>query len=160
MNIFMQPSKETVLRMLRNANLPVADIGEKHLVHFFGCGIESDPDGIVGIEPYGDVALLRSLVVEPLRHSTGVGTFLVKSAEQYAFRQGAKSLYLLTTTAQAFFKHLGYVDARRSEAPLAIQNTEEYSGICPASSAFMVKRLSANTPFHPTSNPLVLVLGG
>ena len=160
MNIFTHPDKETVLRILRDANLPIADITEKHLVHFFGCGTELNPDGIVGIEPYGEVALLRSLAVLPSRQSTGVGTFLAKNAEQYALQQGVKSLYLLTTTAQTFFKHLGYIDVLRSEAPLSIQNTKEFSDICPASSAFMVKHLSANPSFHPTSVPLARDLGG
>ncbi|HKQ30655.1 MAG TPA: arsenic resistance N-acetyltransferase ArsN2 [Burkholderiales bacterium] len=160
MNIFAHPDKETVLRILRDADLPIADITEQHLIHFFGCGAESNPYGIVGIEPYGEIALLRSLAVVPSRQGTGIGTYLVKNAEQYAFRQGVKSLYLLTTTAQPFFKRLGYIDAARTEAPLSIRNTKEFSGTCPVSSVFMIKQLSTNPSFHPTSVPLARDLDG
>jgi amino-acid N-acetyltransferase len=36
---------------------------------------------------------------------------------------------------------MGYRRVDRAEAPPSIQSTREFAGLCPASSAFMVKRL-------------------
>ncbi len=47
----------------------------------------------------------------------------------------------LTTTAETFFKRLGYERIERSQAPLSIERTREFASLCPASSAFMVKSL-------------------
>ena len=53
-----------------------------------------------GLELFGDVALLRSLVVSSETRSSGMGTALVRHAESYALSQGVRTLYLLTTTAE------------------------------------------------------------
>jgi len=150
MNIFSRPSEEVVKRILSEAGLPVSDITAEHLAYFFGYGAEREPDGVVGIEPYGKAALMRSLAVVPSRRGAGVGTSLVAHIEQWALQQGIESLYLLTTTAESFFKQLGYNRTSREEAPLSIRNTKEFSGICPTSSVFMVKRLQANPPLNRT----------
>jgi amino-acid N-acetyltransferase len=50
-------------------------------------------------------------------------------------------MYLLTTTAETFFERRGYRRVDRTEAPQAIQTTVEFASLCPASSAFMIKRL-------------------
>ena len=91
---------------------------------------------MVGLELYGEVALLRSLAVASSRRGTGVGSGLVAHAERHARDQGVQSLYLLTTTAEQFFLRRGYARIPRDEAPTAIKGTKEFSGICPVSSAF------------------------
>jgi amino-acid N-acetyltransferase len=50
-------------------------------------------------------------------------------------------MYLLTTTAETFFERRGYRRVDRIQAPPAIKLTPEFAGLCPASSAFMIKRL-------------------
>jgi N-acetylglutamate synthase-like GNAT family acetyltransferase len=62
-------------------------------------------------------------------------------AEEQAKASGIRELYLLTTTAETFFAKRGFLRAPRDSAPPAIRATREFSGICPASSAFMSKRL-------------------
>jgi len=150
MNIFAHQSKEFVLRILTDAKLPTSDITEERLGYFFGCGSELNLEGVVGIEAYGEFALLRSLAVVPARRGAGVGTALVAHAEQSALHQGVRWLYLLTTTAETFLKRLGYALLSRDEAPLSIRNTKEFSDICPANSAFMVKHLPANPALNRT----------
>jgi amino-acid N-acetyltransferase len=54
---------------------------------------------------------------------------------------GVRSIYLLTTTAEVFFKRLGYERIERSRAPPSIERTREFASLCPASSAFMIKQL-------------------
>ena len=102
--------------------------------------------GVVGLEIYGKAALLRSLAVRADRRGQGIGSRLVECAESYARERGVTSLYLLTMTAEAFFRHRGYSPLARDKAPEAIRATTEFAGICPASSSFMVKRLVISAP--------------
>jgi amino-acid N-acetyltransferase len=136
-----KPAKSAVIALLTAADLPTADLSDAHLEHFFYCGSAVDPTGLVGLELYGPTALLRSLVVKPERRSAGLGATLVAHAEAHARAQNVRSIYLLTTTAEAFFKRLGYAAAPRDSAPPEIRATREFAEICPASSAFLVKRL-------------------
>ncbi len=141
MKIVASPSESTVKRLLSEANLPTSDITPEKLRLFFGSESEGELEGVVGLELYGEVGLLRSLVVSPLRRSRGLGSALVTHAEGFAQRNGVKSLYLLTITAEPFFLRLGYEKISREVAPPEIQRTSEFSGICPVSSALMVKQL-------------------
>jgi amino-acid N-acetyltransferase len=127
--------------LLQAQGLPVSDITGEYLEHFFFAGSDGSPTGLVGLELYGTDALLRSLVVAENARSKGFGSTLINHAEQYAAAKGVRSIYLLTTTAEAFFKRLGYERIERSNAPPSIERTHEFSGLCPANSAFMLKSL-------------------
>jgi amino-acid N-acetyltransferase len=139
--ISAHPPLATAVALLSSAKLPTEDLTESHCAHFFYTGSDERPDGLVGLELFGEVALLRSLVVSTEHRGTGAGTRLLDHAEQYARARGVRRLYLLTTTAEPFFAKRGYVRADRGGAPDAIRATREFSGICPASSAFMSKPL-------------------
>ena len=139
--IHARPPRTTAAALLDTADLPSADLTDGHMEHFFFCGSAEAPLGLVGIELCGASALLRSLVVKPDTRATGLGSALVERAEMHAREHGAKSMYLLTTTAASFFERRGYVAAPRDSAPAEIGATREFADICPASSAFMVKHL-------------------
>ncbi|MGB7920204.1 MAG: arsenic resistance N-acetyltransferase ArsN2 [Desulfobacterales bacterium] len=141
MDIFIQPSEAGVKRLLKASQLDSSDLTPEHVRHFFGLGPEGELEGVVGLELFGAVALLRSLAVVSSRRRTGLGSKLVAHVEDYARNKGIKSLYLLTHTAESFFKHRGYQRTGRDDAPTAIRETKEFSEICPVSSAFMVKHL-------------------
>jgi amino-acid N-acetyltransferase len=141
MDIFANPDESAVKKLLSESGLPISDITAQHLQHFFGCGSGPELEAMIGLELFGKVALLRSLAVASPRRGTGLGSGLVAHAERHARDQGVQSLYLLTTTAEAFFMHRGYARVPREKAPAAIKGTNEFSGICPVSSAFMVKYL-------------------
>jgi amino-acid N-acetyltransferase len=128
--------------LLATCKLPTADLGAENLEHFFGCGEEGKPNGVIGVELHGKSGLLRSLAVAETARGRGCGKRLVKEAEQYAASHGVQSLYLLTTTAAAFFAALGYVKVDRAQVPQAIRDTEEFSSLCPSSSVLMVKTLA------------------
>jgi amino-acid N-acetyltransferase len=141
MDIFANPDLSTVKQLLSESSLPIEDLTAQHLQHFFGCGSGLELEGLVGLEIYGKVALLRSLVVASSRRGSGAGSALVDHAERHARDQGVQSLYLLTTTAEKFFLRRGYARIPRDKAPAAIKDTKEFAGICPMSSTFMVKKL-------------------
>jgi amino-acid N-acetyltransferase len=136
-----RPARLSVVALLEAEGLPASDLTDAHLEHFFFTGTDGAPSALVGLEIYGDVALLRSLVVSAATRTQGLGSALVQHAEKYAAAHRVHSLYLLTTTAEAYFEHRGYRRIDRSEAPPSIQSTREFSSLCPSSSAFMIKRL-------------------
>jgi N-acetylglutamate synthase-like GNAT family acetyltransferase len=138
--IQQRPSRDASVALLQSAGLPASDLTDEHLEHFFYCGPAQAPTALIGLELCGSNALLRSLVVASNERTRGLGSAMLQRAETYARSRGARSIYLLTTTAEAFFSHRGYRATSRESAPLAIQRTREFADICPASSAFMVKR--------------------
>jgi amino-acid N-acetyltransferase len=142
MDIFSHPPESEVRRLLAESGLTTADIADHLLPHFFGCGPRDAMSGVVGIEPFGETALLRSLAVAPSHRRAGLGSRLVTHAELYAAGLGVRSLYLLTLTAEEFFRRHGYVRIGRAAAPPMIQATREFSDLCPSTSAFMFKPLT------------------
>jgi amino-acid N-acetyltransferase len=66
---------------------------------------------------------------------------MVRTAEALARDRGIATLYLLTTTADRYFEALGYAHSPRDQAPPGVRATAQFSGLCPSSSSFMVKRL-------------------
>ena len=139
--IFRQPSLEQVRRLVAEAKLPSDDLDTLDLSDFLGCGTRDQPNGVVGVELLGPVALLRSLAVATATRGSGLGRALVAAAEDHAQARGVRSLYLLTTTAAGFFERLGYRHADRASAPEVIRRTQEFSSLCPSSASFMAKEL-------------------
>lgn len=137
------PFNSSIGTLLRASHLPTADLEAGTDVLFFAAGSADKPSGIVGLQIFGPIALLRSLAVSEPERRKGLGAVLVSYAEQHALSVGVHSIYLLTTTAARFFETRGYSHAKRSEAPTAIAATSQFSGLCPASSAFMVKEFDS-----------------
>lgn len=127
------------------AGLPDADLHEpgRRFYRLDDGGDDGgDPRGWVGLELYGEDALLRSLVVPKERRGRGDGRLLVDAAIAEARGSGVARLWLLTTTAADFFARLGFTAVERSSAPSAIRATREFADICPASAVCMVLPLS------------------
>lgn len=138
-DIARKPARTAIIALLERADLPTTDLTDEYLEHFFFIGPRTAPFGLVGLEILGKDALLRSLVVAPDYRAAGAGSALVEHAEKHARVCGVKAVYLLTNTAEKFFARRGYRWIERSHAPPSIRSTREYTDICPASSALMVK---------------------
>ena len=89
------------------------------------------------------MALLRSLAVAPDWQGRGLGAALLAHAERTARQRGITTLYLLTTTAEAFFARHGYVRLPREAAPPVLHQTAEFAALCPASAVCLTKPLDA-----------------
>lgn len=135
------PVDDTARALLREAGLPVDDLVAPMAVQLFGAFDGDELVGVVGLEGAGNDALLRSLAVVDARRGDGYGRALVASAEREATAQGVRCLYLLTTTAAAFFDRLGYRRIARDDVPPAIAATPQFAMLCPASSTCMTKTL-------------------
>ncbi|WP_374679784.1 arsenic resistance N-acetyltransferase ArsN2 [Hydrocarboniphaga effusa] len=127
--------------LLRASKLLTEDIDAAHLDGFLMARQATEIVGGVGVEPYGDVGLLRSLVVADSARDRGLGGRLMAAAEEHAAALGIRRLYLLTTTAGAYFEARAYQITARADAPAAIASTSQFSGLCPSSSIFMSKTL-------------------
>jgi amino-acid N-acetyltransferase len=113
------------------------------------CFVVAEDDGaivgVAGIEACGAAgqhALLRSVAVAPEWRSKGLGRALVSRAIATAEERGAKALYLLTTTAEAYFPSFGFTQTTREAVPDDVRATEEFQGACPASATVMVRQLA------------------
>ncbi|MFO8100001.1 MAG: arsenic resistance N-acetyltransferase ArsN2 [Salinibacter sp.] len=130
--------------LLETCGLPHDDLTPAHLAHFQVARHGADLYGVVGLEPCGDGALLRSLAVAPDARGQGLGTRLVEAIEQRARREGIRTLYLLTTSAASYFQAHGYERIERDVLPEAIQQTDEVARLCPSSAVCMRKALRAS----------------
>jgi amino-acid N-acetyltransferase len=124
--------------LLRANGLPIADI-EQNLRTFILAKLRGETVGLVGVEIYGEVALLRSLCVVESQRCKGTGRALVSAMEATIATRGVRDVYLLTTTAARFFEQQGFVEISRDLAPLAICDTSEFRHLCPSSATFMQK---------------------
>lgn len=106
---------------------------------------ESERVGIGGVETYGEHGLLRSVVVTEAHRGQGYGAALCDELERRANASGVKRLYLLTTTAAAFFRQRGYEEIEREAAPARIQKTTEFSELCPETATCLQKSLGDGT---------------
>jgi amino-acid N-acetyltransferase len=88
--------------LLSAAGLPIDDLTATHLAFVGIAG--SDVVGVIGIENYGTVGLLRSLVVAEDARAAGLGRELVAALEASAHEQGVDEIWLLTTDADPFFR--------------------------------------------------------
>lgn len=123
------------------AELPVADLAQPER-RFYRFEDDAGLVGFGGLEGTGPDCLLRSLVVTADRRRSGLGAAMLDRIEQAAAKGGVRRLYLLTTTAEPFFRSHGYAVATREEAPPAIAASAEFRSLCPASAAFLMKRIA------------------
>jgi amino-acid N-acetyltransferase len=74
-------------------------------------------------------------------HTAVGGTAAVRALEARAHDAGVETLYLLTTTAAAFFAELGYERIERESVPAPIRESAEFGELCPSSATVMRRRL-------------------
>jgi len=134
-----QQSRQSIINLLKSNNLPVDDIGKSTLL--FGYMDKENLSGTAGLEIYDDCALIRSISIQKKWQGQGLGVALQKELEQVAKSKSINCLYLLTTTAEGFFKKQGFDIVHRDEVPLSIQSTTEFSSVCPSTAIIMKKKL-------------------
>ena len=127
--------------LLRSCQLPYEELDEQGQQAFLVLRKERDLIGTVGLEMHRPDGLLRSLAVSESYRGKGYGKALVDRLETVADDQEIKTLYLLTTTAEAFFYSLGYRSMDRESAPPSIQQTSEFAQVCPGTATCMKKEL-------------------
>ncbi len=139
---FKRENEKEVLKLLSQAELPIKDLTDDKFKNFLiARGKDGSVIGAIGVEPYQDAGLLRSLVVHPSHREKGLGKQLVCELESFAQGKGIKTIFLLTITAAGFFRKLGYEVIQRTHVPESISKTEEFKNICPVSAVCLSKNL-------------------
>lgn len=131
--------RPAVLHLLQSLQLPTADIDEKVLLYLLLHNNRVVATG--GLEFYGSCALLRSVGVDALFQGRGFGGHMTRELECLARQAGVKVIFLLTTSAEAYFSRQGYTAISREEAPEDIRQTSQFTSLCPASAVVMRKGL-------------------
>lgn len=98
--------------------------------------------GFGGFQCLGEDVLLRSLVVLPPFRGQHLGDGMLALLQRRAFDEGARTAWLLTTTAAPFFERAGFKPVERSAAPAAILATQQAATRCPADAALLTRRIS------------------
>ncbi|RBI62158.1 GNAT family N-acetyltransferase [halophilic archaeon] len=131
---------DLVESLLEANGLPFEDVRAKSEC-FFVVYSDTERIGVGGVERYGSNGLLRSVVVTESNRGQGYGTALCDALEERARTSGVETLYLLTTTAAAFFRQRGYEEVVRGDVPSSIQRTTEFTDLCPNSATCLRKDL-------------------
>ena len=126
--------------LLKKAGLPVADVSADRLA--FVAEKNDVFQGVIGVESFGKIGLLRSLVVSADARGGGVGPALVTALEVACLANAVEELWLLTIDADRFFEKRGFAARDRADAPDAIRSTAEFQGLCPQDAVLMSKILT------------------
>jgi amino-acid N-acetyltransferase len=132
---------EAVSSLLALCGLSHADIAP-HLGNFTVAREDGRIVGVIGVEVHGRDGLMRSLAVAPEHRGRGVARRLYATLLARARGLGITRLYLLTTTAQSWFRLLGFRSVLRDEVPEGIRGTEQFRTLCPSTAACMVRPIA------------------
>ena len=131
---------EAVIDLLDRSGLPTAGVAD-NFSQFLVAEADGRLVGVVGLELYGQSALLRSAAVEESWRGSGVGRVLVERALDLARDRGIEDVYLLTTTAEHYFPKFGFECVRREEVDQGVRSSVEFQTSCPASATAMRKHV-------------------
>ena len=129
---------EEVKKLLLENNLPIDDI-EESAVQFFIAKVDNSIVGVIGIEQYKGIGLLRSLAVQDRYKNMEIGRNLIEYLLDYSENNAIRELFLLTTSAEKYFKKFDFYKIHRENTPTTIKETKEFSDICPAAAVIMKK---------------------
>ena len=119
---------DAILDLVRTVQLPPEGIAET-MAYFWVAREGERIVGTVGLEVYDDLAFLRSLAVTPSRQHSGLGRALTETALAYLTTRQFRAVYLLSTTAEAFFSRHGFCLLARHEVPASVQQSVEFQGV-------------------------------
>lgn len=143
---------EAIKRLLSDAGLPIEGV-DALIDGFLVVRRAGQADPVVvaagAIERCGREGLLRSVVVHPDARGRGLGRMVADALIDTARAEGIDALYLLTNTAESFFKQAGFETIQREAAPESIRGTGEFRTLCPESAVLM--RLNPVERSFPTS---------
>jgi len=135
-----------IIELLAANGLPTEDLNPQSHPEFLVIRRDGRLAGVVGLERFANAGLLRSLAVRPGHRRHGYGIALTEAVERRAAQAGLATLFLLTQTAEEFFRHRGYRAIERSEAPSDIRSNAQFRSLCPASAVCMKRELGAIEP--------------
>jgi len=135
-------------RLLAETKLPAEGIAP-HIEHFVLACSGDKPVGVAGLEIHQESALFRSFAVLPEHRGEGLGQALFDRALAHAHGLKIKELFLLTSTAEAYFARRGFQKCARDSAPPLLQSSPEFKSLCPLSASCMRLELGQKAILFP-----------
>jgi len=130
-----------ILTLLDECGLPREGLAD-HLATTLIAREGMDIVGCSALELYEEYALLRSVAVKETHRRRGLASRLTKAALDLARDHQVATVYLLTETASTFFPKLGFKLIQRSEVPQKVQNSIEFTKLCPQTATVMTMTLT------------------
>jgi amino-acid N-acetyltransferase len=127
---------DAVLALLAQHQLPPDGLSD-HRATLLVARHDGRVVGSAALEIYDDGALLRSVVVTPELRGQGIGRHLAESAIALGESVAPRAIYLLTTTADAYFPKLGSERIDRDTVPNGVRTSVEFTSACPSSAVVM-----------------------
>jgi len=127
---------ESIKALLVANDLPTAGVDD----HWKTFIVARDGNRIVGCggaEAYQFVALIRSVAVDQGYRSSGIGRRIVRQLLDRLASRGLREFYLLTTTAEEYFRKRGFKPIDRDEVHPQLLSSREFQDACPASAVAM-----------------------
>jgi len=121
---------EPIKALLKLNDLPIEGVDD----HWRTFVVAWDGDRLVGCggaEAYQVAALIRSIAVDREYRSHGVGRQIVRNLLDRLSSRGLREFYLLTTTAEEYFKKRGFKRIDRDEVHPQLLSSRELQGACP-----------------------------
>jgi N-acetylglutamate synthase-like GNAT family acetyltransferase len=127
---------DDIKRLLEASSLPTAGVDE----HWRTFIIARDDGRLVacgGAEAYQFAALIRSIAVVPDYRSHGLGRRIVRQLLDRLASRGLREFYLLTTTAEEYFRKRGFKTIDRDEVHPQLLASRELQDACPSTATCM-----------------------
>ena len=127
---------EDIKALLLENDLPTAGVDE----HWRTFIVARDVDRLVacgGSETYPAAALIRSVAVAADYRRSGLGRRLVRELLDRLSAHGLREFYLLTTTAEQYFRKRGFTTIDRDEVNPALLSSREFQDACPETAVCM-----------------------
>jgi len=137
--------KESVNTLLQQGQLLTDDL-PSDLSDFVIAKEQAISVGVAGLEHFGSVALLRSVAVDPAYQGRQIGAQLIGRLLERANAKGLEELYLITTSAEHYFERHGFHPVSRQDVPETIQQTQQFSALCPSTAIVMKRNLTQAAP--------------
>ena len=131
---------DKIKQLLKINELSLEDLKD-HLSNFLKIENSDGLIGVIGLEIYGNYALLRSFAVHPDYQSNGIGKSLMKRLIKKSKILDIKEIYLFTTTAEKYFVKYGFKKIELTEVNPSVKESSQFRGSCPKSATIMKKQI-------------------
>ncbi len=132
--------KSQIRRLLSECGLPTLYI-HRYLKSFMVAKAAKRVVGVIGVEVYGRVGLLRSLCVEQAYRSRGIAKMLNAEILAYAQARKMERFYMFTLSAEKFASKLGFHKIDKRRIPKSIRLTWQFRKLKPYPVVCMMKKI-------------------